>query len=51
MIDWNNNGQIDPVDVGISIAISQDEEPEEEIVIQEKVPTLLELLKKWLGCK
>lgn len=51
MIDWNNNGQIDPVDIGISIAVSQEDELEKEIVIQEKAPTLFELLKKWLGCK
>lgn len=30
MIDWNGNGKIDPVDVGISSAMIEDEETETE---------------------
>ena len=50
MIDWNQNGKIDPVDVGISIAISQGEEPEVETVKQEE-PSLFELLKRKIADK
>ena len=45
MIDWNKNGTIDPVDVGISIAISQESEQEEERVTQEKAPSLFERIR------
>lgn len=51
MIDWNNNGKFDPVDVGISIAVSQDEESEENMVVSQKAPSLFELLKRWFGSK
>ena len=47
MLDWNNNGIIDPIDVGISIAISQENEQEEEIFLQEKQPSLFERIKSW----
>lgn len=30
MIDWNGNGKIDPVDVGITMALLDDEDEEEE---------------------
>ena len=49
MIDWNNNGIIDPVDVGISIAISQEVEQKEEIASEKKEPSLFERIKSWLG--
>ena len=49
MIDWNNNGMIDPVDVGISIAISQESEQEEERVTQEKAPSLFERIRSMFG--
>lgn len=26
MIDWNRNGKVDPVDIGISIALNESEE-------------------------
>ena len=45
MIDWNNNGIIDPVDVGISIAISQETEQEKEIAPEKKEPSLFERIK------
>ncbi len=48
MIDWNNNGIIDPVDVGISIAISQETEQEKEIASEKKEPSLFERIKSWL---
>lgn len=36
MLDWNGNGKIDPVDVGISIAAqTQDEDPEAEFGTEE----------------
>lgn len=49
MIDWNNNGQIDPVDIGISIAASQEDEPEEDMVAQKE--TFFEQLKRWFESK
>lgn len=30
MIDWNGNGKIDPVDIGISIAATQSETDDNE---------------------
>ena len=42
MIDWNNNGKIDPVDVGISIATSQDNETDEARNGEEKRLSLLD---------
>lgn len=35
MIDWNGNGKIDPVDIGISIAMQEQEEVEDDIEIDE----------------
>lgn len=36
MLDWNGNGKIDPVDVGISIAAqTQDEDPGAELGTEE----------------
>ena len=49
IIDWNNNGTIDPVDVGISIATSQESEQEEERVTQEKAPSLFERIRNMFG--
>ena len=49
MIDWNNNGIIDPVDVGISIAISQETGQEEEMASEKKEYSLFERIKSWLG--
>lgn len=49
MLDWNNNGIIDPIDVGISIAISQETEQEKEIASEKKEPSLFERIKSWLG--
>ena len=51
MIDWNNNGRIDPVDIGISIAVSQENEPEERQAVQEKELSVFELLKRLFGKK
>lgn len=45
MIDWNNNGRIDPVDIGVSIAVSQENEPEAHSVGKEKEPSVFDLLK------
>lgn len=51
MIDWNNNGKIDPVDIGISIAISQDDEIDEARDVEEKRPSLLDKLMNWIENK
>ena len=51
MIDWNNNGKIDPVDVGISIAISQDNETDEARNVEEKRLSLLDKLMNWIKNK
>ena len=51
MIDWNNNGKIDPVDVGISIATSQDNETDEERNVEEKRLSLLDKLMNWIKNK
>ena len=51
MIDWNNNGKIDPVDVGISIAISRDNETDESKNVEEKRPSLLDKLMNWIKNK
>ena len=48
MIDWNNNGKIDPVDVGISIAISQDNETDEARNVEENRLSLLDKLMNWI---
>ena len=39
MIDWNGNGKIDPVDIGISIAMQEQEENEEEIIEVDEIET------------
>lgn len=51
MIDWNNNGKIDPVDVGISIAILQDNETDEARNVEEKRLSLLDNLLNWIKNK
>ena len=30
LIDWNGNGQIDPSDIAITLAIAEEEEAEDE---------------------
>ena len=51
MIDWNNNGKIDPVDVGISISISQDNETDEARKVEEKRLSLLDKVMNWIKNK
>ena len=51
MIDWNNNGKIDPVDVGILIAISQDNETDEARNVEETRLSLLDKLMNWIKNK
>ena len=51
MIDWNNNGEIDPVDIGISIAILPEEETDEMICLSDKKASFFDRLKDWLGDK
>ena len=51
MIDWNNNGKIAPVDIGISIAMSQDDEIDEARDVEEKRPSLLDKLMNWIKNK
>lgn len=51
MIDWNNNGKIDPVDIGISIAMSQDDESDEARDVEEKRLSLLDKLMNWIKNK
>ncbi len=51
MIDWNNNGKIDPVDIGTSIAMSQDDEIDEARDVEEKRSSLLDKLMNWIKNK
>lgn len=39
MLDWNKNGKIDPIDVGISIAV-ESEEDKKKSKTEEKTPDI-----------
>lgn len=51
MIDWNNNGKIDPVDIGISISVSRNNETDEARNVEEKRPSFLDKLMNWIKSK